>query len=616
MKLKQKQQVVVALLLGLCLLFSLGYSPRPSFAASSSNPLFNGWFADPEIRIFNNRYYIYPTSADPHRFEAWVSADLTNWRNAGTILSVSDIHWNSDGWTKNNLWAPSILYRNGTYYFYYSAGDGDGLGLATGPTPLGPFTDIGQPLIGERVTGVIQTAFSCQTIDPYVFLDDDGQAYLYYGGHSHACVVKLNSDMRSFSGSVQEITPANYVEGPWVFKRNGSYYFMWSEGNWTDSTYSVAYAKASSPLGPFNRIGKVLESSSVATGPGHHSVFNLGNAYYIVYHRRPNGETDPSHRVTSIDRLYFNSDGTLQPVTMTFSGVPSVSPDNSTNLAIGATPSADSSCATDEGPGKAINGSVGGGNSDKWCSSSSTKWLQIDLGANKTINRFVVEHASMGGELSTYNTRDFTIQTQPDGGSWSTPVTVTNNHVAETTHPIASTTARYVRLNVSAGEQGGGGAARIYELEAYGPAPTNTTTTNMAPSGDATADSSCNGAETAYKAINGSVGGGSTDKWCSSSSSKWLQIDLGSNKTVTQIVVRHAGAGGEQTSLNTRDFTIQVQPNGGSWTTPVNVTNNTASVTTHTIPATTARYVRLNVTAGEQSGGGAARIYELEVYGQ
>ena len=109
-----------------------------------------------------------------------------------------------------------------------------------------------------------------------------------------------------------------------MFKRNGKYYFMWSEGGWTGPNYSVAYAIADSPLGPFSRIGKILQQDpKVATGAGHHSVIHIPgqDLYYIVYHRRPLGETDGNHRVTCIDRMDFDENGLIKPVQITFEGV-------------------------------------------------------------------------------------------------------------------------------------------------------------------------------------------------------------------------------------------------------------------------------------------------------
>ena len=109
-----------------------------------------------------------------------------------------------------------------------------------------------------------------------------------------------------------------------MLKRNGKYYFMWSEGGWTGPNYSVAYAISDSPFGPFERVGKILEKDeNVARGAGHHSVIKLPgkDKYYIVYHRRPLNETAGNNRETCIDKMEFNKDGTIKPVQMTFKGV-------------------------------------------------------------------------------------------------------------------------------------------------------------------------------------------------------------------------------------------------------------------------------------------------------
>ncbi len=295
----------------------------------------------------------------------------------------------------------------------------------------------------------------------------------------------------------------------------------------------------------------------------------------------------------------------------TLNNIPGQAP--SSNLALNKPATADSSCATSEGPAQAVNGTVNGGNADKWCSLGATKWMQVDLGSTQTVNRFVVQHAGAGGEDAGWNTRDFNIQTSTNGTSWTTAATVTANTANTTTHNITAVQARYLRLNVTAGGTTGNGAARIYEFEAYG--TTAPPTGNLALNKTATADSSCGTTEGPAKAVNGSVSGGNADKWCSLGATKWLQVDLGSAQTVAQFVVRHAGAGGENTAWNTRDFNIQTSTNGTSWTTAATVTANTASVTTHNITATSARYIRLNVTTPASDGNGAARIYEFEAYG-
>jgi beta-xylosidase len=152
---------------------------------------------------------------------------------------------------------------------------------------------------------------------------------MYYGGWKHCNMMKMGDDLKSFvpfedGTMVKEVTPENYVEGPFMLKRNGKYYFMWSEGRWTKDDYKVAYAIADSPFGPFERKATILESDpQIGTGAGHHSVFKGPgkDEWYIVYHRHPIGATTGNHRVTCIDRLYFEEDGTIRPVKMTFEGV-------------------------------------------------------------------------------------------------------------------------------------------------------------------------------------------------------------------------------------------------------------------------------------------------------
>jgi len=280
----------------------------------SGNPVFPGWYADPELHHFEGRYYIYPTFSAAYEvqtfFEVFSSDDLTNWTNEGRILDFKDVPWS----TNRAAWAPSITVRNGYYYFYFSAGDGAGIGVAFSDSPTGPFKDaLGVPLIKEYHHGA-------QPIDAHAFIDDDGKAYLYYGGWKHAVVVELGEDMISTVGEFHEITPELYVEGPFMVKRNGEYYFMWSEGSWGDASYSVAYARSDSPLGPFVRHGKVLESDpKVGNSAGHHSVLQIPGTddWIIAYHRRPIDETARDHRVTCLERMFFDENGDILPVVLT-----------------------------------------------------------------------------------------------------------------------------------------------------------------------------------------------------------------------------------------------------------------------------------------------------------
>lgn len=293
----------------------------------SGNPIFEGWYADPEGVIFGKQYWIYPTYSAKYEqqvfMDAFSSTDLVNWTKHPRIIDTAAVKW-----AKKAMWAPAIIEKGGKYYLFFGANDvheGEigGIGVAVADNPAGPFKDhLGKPLIGEIHNGA-------QPIDQYVFKDKDGQYYMIYGGWSHCNIVKLKEDFTGFvpfedGTTFKEITPKNYVEGPIMFIRNNKYYFMWSEGGWTGPNYSVAYAVADSPFGPFERVGKILQQDpKVATGAGHHSVLQVPgkDQWYIVYHRRPLGETDGNHRVTCIDKMEFDEKGLIKPVKITFEGV-------------------------------------------------------------------------------------------------------------------------------------------------------------------------------------------------------------------------------------------------------------------------------------------------------
>ena len=295
--------------------------------ARSGNPILPGWYADPEAAIFGRQYWIYPTWSDVYErqlfFDAFSSPDLVTWTHHPRVLDVHAVRW-----ARRALWAPAIVAKDGRYYLFFAANDiqddrqSGGIGVAVADRPEGPFHDLlGKPLVGAFHNGA-------QPIDPAVFHDDDGRYYLIYGGWRHANIARLKEDFTGFEslpdGSVfKEITPEHYVEGPMMFKRAGRYYLMWSEGGWTGPDYSVAYAIGNSPLGPFQRVGKILQQDpAIATGAGHHSVLHTPDGHwYIVYHRRPKGETAANHRVVCIDELRFDAQGLILPVKITREGV-------------------------------------------------------------------------------------------------------------------------------------------------------------------------------------------------------------------------------------------------------------------------------------------------------
>ena len=291
------------------------------------NPIAEGWYADPEGVIFGDTYWVYPTWSKPFKeqlhFDCFSSKDLVKWTKHERIVDNTRVTW-----IKSALWAPSIIEKGGKYYLFFGAnnihaGEHGGIGIAVADNPAGPVNDyLGKPLIGEIINGA-------QPIDQFVFKDVDGTYYIYYGGWKHCNVAKLNADFTGFvpfeDGTIfREVTPKDYVEGPFMFIKDGKYYFMWSEGRWRKDNYRVAYAIADSPLGPFEKRDVILQTDpNVGTGAGHHSVMHnpKSGKYYIVYHRHPLGAKDGNNRVTCIDELHFDAQGNILPVKMTFEGV-------------------------------------------------------------------------------------------------------------------------------------------------------------------------------------------------------------------------------------------------------------------------------------------------------
>ena len=334
----------------------LAFAALTSVAHTQNNLAQQGWYADPEVRVFAGQYWIYPTSSDPGTkardastfnpqqqalraghvihpvyllhtsLDAFSSPDLVHWTKHTDVLDVKNVPWAAYA-----VWAPSAIHLNGRYYLFFAANDiqktdtfPGGIGVAVSDQPGGPFKDLlGKPLVGEFHNGA-------QPIDPMVYQDIDGKLYLYFGGQGHCVVAHLSQDLKQVipmaDGNLyKELTPEHYVEGPFMIKRKGTYYFMWSEGSWEDSTYGVAYARSSSPTGPFVRVGKILGTDlAIANGPGHHSVLQIPGTdeWYIVYHRHPLGTSSANQRVMAIDRMLFDKDGNIEPVKMTAVGVP------------------------------------------------------------------------------------------------------------------------------------------------------------------------------------------------------------------------------------------------------------------------------------------------------
>lgn len=286
--------------------------------------IFEGWYADPDIRLYNGVFWVFPTTSiafeDQSYFDAWSSPDLEEWTKHASIITTETIRW-----AKDNFWAPASVSRNEKYYLYFSANglrtsnEAAGIGVAVADSPGSPYEDA----MGRRLIDTVIN--NANPMDPDVFIDDDGQVYFYYGGTA-ANVALLGNDMVSFrqlphepNGTFfKDITPTpKFVEGTKVFKKNSVYYMMWSENGYGDPTYQVSYGTSDSPFGPFEVRGVILQQKpEVAVATGHNSIVNIPGTdeWYIFYHRRSKKEKDPNKRVIAYDPMYFNVDGTIQPV--------------------------------------------------------------------------------------------------------------------------------------------------------------------------------------------------------------------------------------------------------------------------------------------------------------
>lgn len=276
---------------------------------SVPKPVLEGFTADPAIRVFGNRYYLYPTSDKPvwqtTDFSVWSSADLMHWRKERMVLDVTK----ELKWANIEAWAPDCIERNGKYYFYFCA-QGQ-IGVAVGDSPAGPFKDaLGHALVPK---GSVKT----YPIDPYPFIDEDGQAYLFFGNGTPTAY-KINPDMVSFDGPPIQFPLKEFREGIVVFKRKGLYYYMWSIDDARSDDYRVGYGTSKTLFGPVESPKEfiVLRQKGLVKGTGHHSVVNVPGTdrWYVAFHRHAIPGGGGYQRETCITEMKFGPDGAILPI--------------------------------------------------------------------------------------------------------------------------------------------------------------------------------------------------------------------------------------------------------------------------------------------------------------
>ena len=293
-----------------------------------ANPVITNLFtADPAALVYNGRVYLYtghdeaPVGGASYVMNNWCcfsSSDMMNWTYHGAPLAVSNFSW-----AKADAWASQCVYKGGKFYWYICAEHrtipGKAIGVAVSTSPTGPFTDArGSALITNDMTK--QTSISWDDIDPTVFIDDDGQAYMYWG--NTVCKwVKLNSDMISFSGSINTVSLPSFTEAPWLHKRNGIYYLSYAYG-WPEK---IAYATSSSPTGPWTYRG-IVNDYVLNCGTNHQAIIDFNGYSYFIYHNGALPTGGDYRRSVCIDYLYYNADGTMKQVVQTTQGVGSATP--------------------------------------------------------------------------------------------------------------------------------------------------------------------------------------------------------------------------------------------------------------------------------------------------
>lgn len=292
------------------------------------NPVLKGLYADPAMILVGDTYYLYPTTDgfsnwSGHQFKVFSSKDLQNWQDEGVIL---DLKTEQVQWAIGYAWAPAIVKKNEYYYFYYCGKRPDGIsgiGVAKGQTPIGPFQDIGKPLLTIEMVHEAGVKMG-QVIDPEIFVEDDGTPYLLFG-NGHAAIVELNEDM--ISVKLDTLTNIeglfDFREALHVLKRGNYYHFTWSCDDTGNENYHVNYGISDHLFGPVHFQYTILEKnpSKDIYGTGHHTIIKgkEEHGYIIAYHRFATPSTlylegKGYHREVCIDLLTFDEKGLINPI--------------------------------------------------------------------------------------------------------------------------------------------------------------------------------------------------------------------------------------------------------------------------------------------------------------
>ncbi|MBO4801794.1 MAG: family 43 glycosylhydrolase [Bacteroidaceae bacterium] len=478
------------------------YTPSPVSGPSwnapgNMNPFIPGYFADPTIRKFGDTYYLYATTDGTGNgygpAQVWVSKDFVNWKNIVMNWPTTEV-----------VWAPDVVrLSNGKYRYFYC--EPCNIIIGESDSPIGPWHNI----LGKEDAVMVPDRYihNVITLDPQLFRDDDGSEYLYFTTwgiyKGFGCgVAKLNSQFQILNSqfadarrwnenrpfpiaadeffSEKQLIPntelKDIFEAPFVFKRNGVYYFTYSSGSCHTDTYRVQYAVSTTgPMGPYEYKGEILTTNEDQTvhGPGHHSVLEQDGKYYIVYHRHNNPKSVHGfNRQLCIDELKFDEQGNIVSVIPTHNAQNVnifKSSTNYRNLAYGASVTASSFYDEWFKPEYAVddnNATLWKARNSNWENERHRKeWLKIDLGKSQSFNEIWTQF-----EYATFFYQ-YVIETSLDGQKWNLFADRSSNTLQGS--PMIDrqkTKARFIRITIT-DTQKNGHLPAIWNVKVWKKAP-------------------------------------------------------------------------------------------------------------------------------------------------
>ena len=479
---------------------SFSVAQTPYNAPSAVNPFIPGYFADPTIRKFGDTYYLYATTDGTGNgygpAQVWVSNDFVNWKNIVMNWPTTEV-----------VWAPDVVQQpDGIFRYYYCEPCNIIIGEST--SPVGPWKNI----LGKDDAVMVPDRYvhNAITLDPQLFRDDDGSEYLYFTtwgiykgfgcgvaklnplfkGRTHGDSSREFADARTWNEnapfpiaadsffSEKRLIPntelKDIFEAPFVFKRNGVYYFTYSSGSCHDHTYRVQYATSTvGPMGPFEYKGCILETNADQTvhGPGHHSILEQDGKYYIVYHRHNLPRSVHGfNRQVCIDEIKFEDNGNILPVVPTHNaqGVTLFKPQTSRNLALGVKVTASSYYDDWFSPEYAVddnNATLWKAAKSNWNGKHHDEWLQIDLGRKQKFMEVWTQF-----EYATFFYQ-YKIETSVDGKRWALYADRTGNTMQGS--PMidkGAANARYIRVTIT-DTQKNGHIPAIWNVKVWQQAP-------------------------------------------------------------------------------------------------------------------------------------------------